>query len=665
MHRSTSGPFFTLETAAFLQKRSDRYTTRHGLPGGEPARIRVTGANIQVWTESGSAVFSDGKWTAAEPGTPAEEAPVIDLSTLPARTRVMSTAQGPDGRVWVVTDRGAFRQEGLRFVPVTPPQSYLTHQKPVNVDARISCVAVDSNGTVWFGSNAGLFATDGADWWNVVDRTAGLPYEEVTCLALGASGELWAGPAEGVCRFTAAGWSYYWGPRWLPGNRVRAIALDGEGAAWVATDGGVARLYDVPVALEQKAEHYQQITEARHDRRGFVTGCRLKVPGNAEAGWVPEASDNDGLWTALYVAAQSFRYGATGDPAARAAARKSMEAMLDLVRYTGIPGFPARAIIRRNEEVDGYDPEETVRFPGEPDRIWFQSPVDPEVLCKGDTSSDELDGHYFAWSIYSELVADEEEGARIRATVEAVTDHLLSNDLTLVGPTGRRTRWGVYHPSYLNDDPVWWEERGLNALSILSYLKIAEHLCGHARYREKYRELIESHHYLLNTVTQKVAEPWWKVNHSDDEMAFMMYYTLLRLERDPATRLVLLQSLERSWRIERPERSPFFNFIYGACTGCPCDVEASVATLQEWPWELIDWEARGSHRHDVEVLTRNGISRSRKQLTHALPAAERRLMRWNGNPYQCDGGTPDGRLEEDGSAWLLPYWMGRYHGFVR
>ena len=45
-------------------------------------------------------------------------------------------------------------------------------------------------------------------------------------------------------------------------------------------------------------------------------------------------------------------------------------------------------------------------------------------------------------------------------------------------------------------------------------------------------------------------------------------------------------------------------------------------------------------------------------------ASERRVMRWNGNPYQCDGGTPDGRTEEDGSAWLLPYWMGRYHGFI-
>jgi hypothetical protein len=528
---------------------------------------------------------------------------------------------------------------------------------------------VDPNGTVWLGSNVGIFSTDGANYWNVLDRRNGLPYEDVTCLAIGPDATLWAGTPEGVCRYVpGGGWQYYWGPRWLPHNRVNDIAPAADGGAWVATDGGVARLYDRPITLEQKAAHYQQVTDARHNRRGFVTGGRLRKPGDPGGGVVYEASDNDGLWTAIYVGAQSFRWAATRDREARAQARKSMMAMLDLVKYSGVPGFPARAIINKGElergEVDGYNPEETVRVPGEKDRIWYPSPVDAQILCKGDTSSDELDGHYFAWSVYYDLVADEADKKAIRAAVEAVTDNLLRNDLTLVGPTGRKTRWGVYHPRYINDDPSWWEERGLNSLSILSYLKIAEHLCGHARYREKYRELIEKHHYLLNTVTQKVAEPWWGVNHSDDEMAFMMYYTLVRLEKDPATRLVLLQSLERSWKIERPEASPFFNFVYGACTGRPCDVEESVTTLRDWPWELIEWETRGTHRHDVTLLTRGGLARARSQTTRALPASERRVMRWNGNPYQPDGGTPEGRTEEDGSAWLLPYWMGRYHGFI-
>jgi hypothetical protein len=660
------GPAATLVVGRFPQRRAEWFTQRDGLPAGRITQIQVDGKRVRVSGEGGAAVFANGRWAAgARPEKGDEPFAFVDRGKLPSGARVLSAAQGRGGQVWVVTEGGAFRSQGERYVRVQFPTAYLTHQRPVNIDANLSCVAVDGAGTVWFGSDVGLFATDGANWWNVIDRHDGLPYEYVTCLAFGGDGSLWVGTREGVCRCLPGGpWQYYWGPRWLPNNAVNAIALDAEGAAWVATDGGVARLYEAPVTLAEKAAHYEQITRARHDRRGFVTASRLKKPGDVSGGVVHEASDNDGLWTAVYVAAESFRYAATKDPDAHDAAWRSMRAMLDLAKYTGVPGFPARAIITRGEEVDGYSPEETVRIPGETEKIWFTSPVDPQVLCKGDTSSDELDGHYFAWSVFYDLAANAAEKRAVREVVRAVTDNILSHDLTLVGHTGRRTLWGVWAPRFLNDDPTWWEERGLNALEILAYLKVAEQICEEPRYAAAARELIERHHYLLNTVTQKVAEPWHEVNHSDDQMAFMMYYALLGRERDPDRRRILLESLERSWRIERPEASPFFNFTYGALTGRPCEAEASVATLQEWPWELIDWQARGCHRHDVTMLRWNGESRSKGQLTRALPAGERRLMRWNGNPYEADGGSPTGTHEEDGSAWLLPYWMGRYHRLI-
>jgi hypothetical protein len=656
----------TLVLTGYAQRMADRYTARDGLPAGRVTRVEIDGTTVRAQTESGLGILAGGRWQAAKAGEALPSPfPFVEPAKLPPGAKLLSAARGPDGRVWVVASTGAFRSDGERYVRVTPPTSYLTNQRVINIDAKFSCVTTDGNSVVWLGSDVGVFATDGANWWNPFDRTNGLPYEYVTCLAIAPNSDLWVGTAEGVCRYTAGGtWQYYWGPRWLPNNHVNAIALAADGSAWVATDGGVARLYDTPMTLARKAERYQQITDDRHNRRGFVTGCRLKKPGDVTGGILHEASDNDGLWTAVYVGAESFRYAATRDPSARVAARKSMMAMLDLAKYTGVPGFPARAIIFRGEEVDGYDPDETVRLPGETDKIWFPSPADPKVLCKGDTSSDELDGHYFAWSVYYDLVADEAEKKAIRETVRAVTDNILAHDLTLVGPTGRRTLWGVWAPRFLNEDPLWWEERGLDSLEILTYLKVAEHVCGDARYTAKYRELIEKHHYLLNTVTEKVAELWHEVNHSDDQMAFMMYYSLMQHENDPATRLVLLQSMERSWKIERPEHSPFFNFVYGATTGRPCDVEASVATLQDWPWELVDWESRGTHRHDVQVMNWNGEGRTKIQLTRALPASERRLMRWNGNPYQCDGGDLTGRNEEDGSAWLLPYWMGRYHRFI-
>src|SRR5207237_7928139 len=144
---------------------------------------------------------------------------------------------------------------------------------------------------------------------------------------------------------------------------------------------------------------------------------------------------------------------------------KSMDALLDLTRLSGYPGFPARAIITKGEKVVGYDPDETVRVAGETDKIWYASPKDPNILCKGDTSSDELDGHYFAFYIYHDLVADPAEKKEIAEVCRAILNNILDHDYTLVGHTRRKTSSAVFGPKYSNDDPQRREERGLNSIS--------------------------------------------------------------------------------------------------------------------------------------------------------------------------------------------------------
>ena len=51
----------------------------------------------------------------------------------------------------------------------------------------------------------------------------------------------------------------------------------------------MARIWEQPTTLAKKAEHYEAITAARHNRRGWVTECTLTTPGKPEAGFVHEA----------------------------------------------------------------------------------------------------------------------------------------------------------------------------------------------------------------------------------------------------------------------------------------------------------------------------------------------------------------------------------------
>jgi hypothetical protein len=169
------------------------------------------------------------------------------------------------------------------------------------------------------------------------------------------------------------------------------------------------------------------------------------------------------------------------------------------------------------------------------------------------------------------------------------------------------------------------------------------------------------------------------VNHSDDELAFLAYYPLVWLERDPALRQKYLFSIRRTWSVERPERSPFFNLIYGAALQADVwtdpakrpdaalvdpaeyDRDVCVEWFREVPADTISWQTINSDRRDIGRVSENRFRRKRGELV--LPVSERHVMKWNGDPYALDGGS-DGRERDDGAAILLPYWMGRYHRLI-
>jgi hypothetical protein len=465
---------------------------------------------------------------------------------------------------------------------------------------------------------------------------------------VGADGTVWLGSNDGLIRWHNGHWTYLEGKRWLPDNRVTAIAPVADGSVWVATPKGLAHLYHRKLTLAEKAAILQKDLESRNRRHGFVTEMQLRAPGVLD-GAEQEISDNDGLWTALYIASQSFRYAATQSAEAKSNAWQSMQALLRLESATGIPGFPARAICHVDEPQFA---SRSIRSQSE----WHESPVEKGWYWKGETSSDELDGHYFGWFVFYERAAGEEEKRRVRATCKRVTDHILDHGYYLIDKDGKRTTWGVWAPEKLNDDPMWWQERGLNSLEILSHLKVASHIVGDARYEQAYRELIQQHHYALNALKAKIPGG---VSH-DDQLAFLAYYPLLQLERDPGLRAIYTASLRRTWELEQIESNPLWNFIYGASTGEPCDVEAAVESLREIPLDFIRWRSRNSQRADL--IYNPVLEHGTRRLLKPLPWTERDIRNWDSNPFEPDGGSDLG--EADQTVWLLPYWIGRFHRLI-
>jgi hypothetical protein len=146
----------------------------------------------------------------------------------------------------------------------------------------------------------------------------------------------------------------------------------------------------------------------------------LQKPGDLSE-IIYESSENDGLWTCMYGASQCYAAAVTGSPKHRTAARQVFEAIrfLQTVTQGGQPSPPPGFIARSVLPADGPDPnvgrwsrEGQVQQAGR-DRLWkvFQPrwplSADGQWYWKTDTSSDELDGHYFFLPLYYDLVADE------------------------------------------------------------------------------------------------------------------------------------------------------------------------------------------------------------------------------------------------------------------
>lgn len=483
------------------------------------------------------------------------------------------------------------------------------------------------------------------------------PVEGLMVFAQEKSGAVWLGSDQGAARFDRKAdhrwdrWQYFFGRRWLQDNSVQNIIVDESGPSrkvWVRTKTGVSLIEWRPMTLEQKARLFDERIEARHVRHGMVADSYFRVPGDPSSN-VTTDNDNDGLWTAMYLGAQAYRYAVTKDPDARRKAERSMRVLIRLEEITGNPGFPARSFV----SVDEPRPQG-----GE----WHPTP-DGKWLWKGDTSSDELVGHYYGYALYYDLVANEAEKRDIRRVVARITDHLLRHNYDLTDLDGKPTRWGEYSERFFKTEEGKYEAP-LRAIQLLAFLKTARHITGDAKYDAAYHDRIRKGY----AAHMRLYRRWvggGEINFSDDELAYLSYDPLFRYEKDSMLRRIYLNGLRFTFKQVRSDMNPLWNYITVASGGkrmWSSIREDARRTLERIPTEMIGWGVTNSHRIDVKFRPDQDRF-SKSQLVEVLAPDERRVQKWNSNPYIPDYGG-SGRHEDDGAYFLLPYWMGRYHGWV-
>ncbi|MFA6450885.1 MAG: hypothetical protein WCX65_15530 [bacterium] len=428
------------------------------------------------------------------------------------------------------------------------------------------------------------------------------------------------------------------------------------------------------------------------------------------------SGENDGLFSALYLASQAFRYGVTKDPAALRIVKTMMDGEITRMKITGVPGNFTRQYIPPGinglscpSNIDEYIPSETkennkwvqVRDDG---CAWYVDGTTRQWTASkhcglkefagycwlDNVSKDEYSGHMFALAAVAKLVDDPEVQAEAKDLLGQVGRHLVQNGLTVVDWDGRVTEHGRFTPFSMNDYP------GFNSAMALSFMSVAaevtkdpvivdfyEHCMLHKGSKKvcpgTFKIMQKPFGGYLNMAGMYVDDQGCRSNYNNISMHMLSMFTLLWYERDPKLREKYQQSLDvdvfrtpKQPRALERQNNAFFDIIWasqkrlGPGSDGPAleRVDNAVRMLRQFPERKYLGEVKCPPDKCREYCLdrfKSPIGDYPRQVAELCMGT----FIWWWNPYDLDNCKLNRSVVFLPSDYLLAYWMGRYFDFIK
>ncbi len=377
-----------------------------------------------------------------------------------------------------------------------------------------------------------------------------------------------------------------------------------------------------------------------------------------------------------------------------------------------------------------------------PERLWNdlipEGKTVEDIVYKGDTSSDEIIGHVFLYKLAYDILGpeDPELAALIVNTMDKFAQHLVDNSYNMVDGSGQPTTWAKFSRTYFHNGQVLGGAP-LNAMVLLTVFKVAAHVTGYQKWEDEYRMAAFDEQYqyaeimtqeleryqlsileYVNSVTPilgrilrhavgtKLFDCAYKLilNHSDEEMAMLGFYTLFQLEDDEEFLKYYREALDDWWFSMQNSENPLWYYVYQLAY--PNEektdaygnslIETASWSLSRHPMDLRRFLATNENRDDVyefdlddvgiggtneisfdpdaytpkfwnsnsKILKTVGMILGLTKLEQTVAAPdERAFHKYNGSSYDLN--DAHNIYEMEGSTtYSLPYWMGRYHGML-
>ncbi len=180
---------------------------------------------------------------------------------------VEAIAQTPDGYLWVGTQEGVARFDGIGFKTFGP-----SNTEAFREGASIQVLLVDAEGVLWIGASGGLV--------RYADRTftrfgkhEGLTGKQINTLVTDSRGRLWVGTADaGLYVLEGTRFKRFEAGSFPADALITSLLVDATEALWIGTDEGLFHVRDDSVRRYAQADglHDDLIRMLYQDRAGRI-----------------------------------------------------------------------------------------------------------------------------------------------------------------------------------------------------------------------------------------------------------------------------------------------------------------------------------------------------------------------------------------------------------
>src|SRR6266436_5076814 len=195
-----------------------------------------------------------------------------------APPNVLALAQSADGVLWIGTQSGLYRFDGVRFEESEPPAGQSLPSQ------FITALLAVPDGSMWIGYLSSGVSIIAADRLVNFGQNEGLPPGSITAFARDSGGAIWAATTTGLARFDGTRWRTLGAERF---GRRRPVACSCSRAAPNASCGGRHPSMSTPAVAERRARRptvpsgahrWLSVSRASPTRPGILSGPSANRP---------------------------------------------------------------------------------------------------------------------------------------------------------------------------------------------------------------------------------------------------------------------------------------------------------------------------------------------------------------------------------------------------